>query len=458
MTSMLRSFSLVCVLAAVTACSPEPETATSRENWPVAYDEVPVSPFVSVHGKHFYLNGLPYRYAGANMWFASYIGAETDAIGDRERLHRELDLLKATGITNLRILGASERSPLRDSMKPAISHKGEIEREDILVGLDYALAEMAKRDLKAVIFLNNFWEWSGGMATYLSWVNNGEIVDMADPDKPWPAFALFSAQFYANPEAVALFHKYVKSIVTRRNTITGKLYSEDPTIMAWQLANEPRPGDGEGSKENLGHYYKWIRDTATLIKGDAPKQLVSVGGEGTMGCLVMDECFLAAHSDNGIDYATFHMWPKNWGWFTVADPEQTFGTAVQRANDYIDHHIELATQLNMPLVLEEFGLERDGGQYGPETTTKFRDSFYQFVFGKVNHSVHTGGPLVGTNFWAWGGYGEALHDDAVWREGDKTFVGDPPQEPQGLNSVFATDASTLKIINDHYKILNADLN
>lgn len=35
------------------------------------------------------------------------------------------------------------------------------------------------------------------------------------------------------------FKDYVKAILTRRNSITGVLYKDDPTIMAWDLANEP---------------------------------------------------------------------------------------------------------------------------------------------------------------------------------------------------------------------------
>ena len=38
---------------------------------------------------------------------------------------------------------------------------------------------MAKRDMKAVLYLNNFWQWSGGMSTYMSW-STGKPV--ADPD------------------------------------------------------------------------------------------------------------------------------------------------------------------------------------------------------------------------------------------------------------------------------------
>lgn len=35
------------------------------------------------------------------------------------------------------------------------------------------------------------------------------------------------------------FKDYVKAILMRRNSITGVLYRDDPTIMAWDLANEP---------------------------------------------------------------------------------------------------------------------------------------------------------------------------------------------------------------------------
>ncbi|WP_052691816.1 glycoside hydrolase 5 family protein [Teredinibacter purpureus] len=446
-----RLLSVTCAVFLFSACSPSTEQA-SDEGEAAA---VPNSPFVSVVGKQFYVDGLPYSYVGTNMWFAPYIGSEEDDIGDRSRLLNELDFLNDSGITNLRILGASERSPLDNSVSPAIMYKGEIEREDILVGLDFTLAEMAKRNMKAVIFLNNFWEWSGGMVTYLSWVNGGEFINLGDPEHPWPAFALFSAEFYKNEAAVELYHNYISLLLERRNTVTGELYKDDPTIMSWQLANEPRAGNGEASLPNLPYYYDWIRNTASLIKKHAPNQLVSVGSEGIRGCLELDECFLAAHSDNDVDYATFHMWPKNWGWFDVQDPESTFGSAFKNANEYIDHHIKLAEQLNMPLVLEEFGLERDLGAFSPESTTHYRDQFYAFIFSKITHNVHTGGPFIGSNFWAWGGFGKAMHDDAVWRTGDKTFVGDPPQEPQGLNSVFASDASTLGIIKAHYEEIRA---
>jgi len=414
-----------------------------------ASDAVATDSFVRVSGNRFVLRGEPYRFVGANLWYAAYIGRADRDGGDRARVTRELDLLLANGITNLRLLGASERSPLKNSLTPAISHRGRVENESILEGLDYFLAEMGKRGMKAVIFLNNFWEWSGGMVTYLSWVNGGEYVDLGDPAHPWPEFALFSAQFYSHPAARALYDEYVTTLLRRRNSVTGIPYAEDPTIMSWQLANEPRPGDGEVSRPNLPDYYDWIRHTAALIRSLAPNQLVSLGSEGLMGCLEFEACFIDAHAGTGIDYATFHMWPKNWGWFDAGNATETYDRTAARAADYIARHVGLARQLNMPLVLEEFGLERDGGAVAPASPTTYRDHFLRLVFGLIEDDARAGGPLAGSNIWAWGGYGRALHEDGAWRPGDRSFVGDPPQEPQGLNSVFDTDDDTLHVLREH---------
>jgi mannan endo-1,4-beta-mannosidase len=310
--------------------------------------------------------------------------------------------------------------------------------------------------MKAVIFLNNFWEWSGGMQTYLSWVNDGRFINLGDPAHPWPEFALSTAEFYANEAAVALFNQYLESVVSRRNTVTGDLYRDDPTIMSWQLANEPRPGNGAVSRPNLPHYFAWIEDTAARISAIAPHQLVSVGSEGTMGCIEFDDCWLGAHEADGIDYATFHLWIKNWGWFDATRAEETFDSAMQRAGDYIDHHVEMSRKLGMPVVLEEFGAERDGGSFDPAVATSYRDRFFSMVFERIENSTAQGGPLVGSNFWTWGGYGRAERSSAKWENGDRSYTGDPPQEAQGLNSVFSTDASTLAILRRHAGMLASE--
>lgn len=407
--------------------------------------------FVGVRGTRFVARGKPYRFAGTNLWYAAYLGAPG---GHPDRLKRELDHLAKLGVGNLRILASGETSPLKNSLKPAIQTHGAPDNEVLLKGLDLALAEMAKRGMKAVLFLNNFWEWSGGMVTYLSWTNGGRYIDLGDPAHPWPEFADFSAQFYASPKAIALYEAYVARIVGRINTVTGKPYRDDPAIMAWQLANEPRPG-GTPSKAPRKDFYAWIARTADFIKARDPNHLVSTGNEGVMGCLESTDCVTKASAAKAIDYVTFHMWPLNWSWIDPEKLSTTFESGLARCRAYIDTHIKLAAALKKPLVLEEFGFPREGGANGADVPTTHRDRFYRMVYDAVEASAKHNGPLAGSNFWAWGGAGRALHSDFMMKPGDTTYVGDPPQEPQGRNSVFDSDASTLAIIRAHAAALTA---
>ena len=397
--------------------------------------------FISVEGTSFIKDGEPYQYVGTNFWYGAYLGQPGDK-GDRERLRKELDFLKENGITNLRVLGASEEAVFRNSLKPVFINTDGTYNEELLKGMDYLLAEMGKRDMEAVIFLNNYWEWSGGMSTYNGWFGDGPVIDPADGD--WEAFMRYAARFYQNKEAQAAFRKYIEALITRTNTITGKPYIEDTAIMAWQLANEPRPGRGEMSPEAIQAYYDWIDKTAGFIKSLDENHLVSSGSEGETGSLDSMEIFIKAHTTQNIDYLTFHMWAKNWGWIDPTDMEGTYTSAEEKAVDYILRHVEVAEDLNMPIVMEEFGFPRDNEEYKRTSPTKFRDHYYSKVFEMVEeHKV-----LVGTNFWSWGGFGEAQNENFWWYEGDP-FTGDPPQEPQGLNSVFADDSSTLQIIKNH---------
>jgi mannan endo-1,4-beta-mannosidase len=47
--------------------------------------------------------------------------------------------------------------------------------DNLFEGLDFLLSEMAKRDMKAVVVLSNYWTWSGGFAQYLKWAGYGDI-------------------------------------------------------------------------------------------------------------------------------------------------------------------------------------------------------------------------------------------------------------------------------------------
>ena len=66
----------------------------------------------------------------------------------------------------------------------------------------------------------------------------------------------------------------------------------------------------------------------------------------------------------------------------------------------------------------------------------------------VADNAESGGNFAGCNFWGWGGYANPRHEQ--WKIGDD-YCGDPAQEAQGLNSVFISDKSTLKVVRQQVK-------
>src|SRR3546814_11183252 len=61
---------------------------------------------------------------------------------------------------------------------------------------------------------------------------------------------------------------YLRRVVVRRNSVTGRLYADDPAILSWQLANEPRPGGSDAMiSRTADAYYDWIEANAKVIRG-----------------------------------------------------------------------------------------------------------------------------------------------------------------------------------------------
>ena len=124
--------------------------------------------FVSAKNTHFMKDGKTYFIVGSNFWYGAYLG-KPDSVAERARLYKELDNLQAMGVNNLRVLAVSEKTEMTSAVKPTTTQAPGQYDENLLVGLDYFLAEMAKRDMTVVLYLNNFWQWSGGMTQYLNW-------------------------------------------------------------------------------------------------------------------------------------------------------------------------------------------------------------------------------------------------------------------------------------------------
>ena len=395
--------------------------------------------FIKVNADgQFVRDGKPYYFVGTNFWYGAILGSEGEG-GNRERLHKELDFLKSIGINKLRVLvGADGENGIKTRVEPSLQVAPGVYNDTILAGLDYFMNELRERDMTAVLYLNNSWEWSGGYSVYLQWSGHGDAVVPAVDG--WPAYMEYVKQFPQSDSAKALFANHVNYIVSRTNRYNQIKYVDDPTIMSWQIGNEPRAF----SDENKEPFARWMADVAAQIKSLDPNHMVSSGSEGSWGCEMDMNLFEKIHADPNINYLNIHIWPYNWSWVKADSLKELLPRAKENTKKYIDDHMVIARKYSKPIVLEEFGFPRDGFSFSKEAPTTARDEYYRYVFDLIRQDRESGGLFAGCNFWAWGGFAGQNPDHVFWEKGDD-YTGDPAQEQQGLNSVFATD-STIEII------------
>ena len=276
----LKTIALCVMTACLTACA----------------ERTALSGFVKRSETGFVIDGRAYTFVGTNFWYGPILGSEGQG-GDRQRLCRELDHLHALGLDNLRILvGSDGERGVATKVEPTLQVAPGVYNDTLLAGLDYLLMEMGKRNMKAVLFLNNSWEWSGGYGYYLEQAGAGR---QPRPDEVgYPAFMQAMSQYAFNNRAHELFYDYVRFIISRQNRYTSLYYKDDPTIMAWQIGNEPRAFSEEAKQP----FAKWLGEASALIRSLDPNHLISVGSEGIWGCEMDSALFRQISADPNIDY------------------------------------------------------------------------------------------------------------------------------------------------------------
>lgn len=204
--------------------------------------------------------------------------------------------------------------------------------------LDSLIAAAEEFNLGLILPLVNYWPDFGGMPMYLNWLGiSGDVTN-----------------FYGSPEARRAYRTWVEHVLTRRNTITGRLYSDEPGILAWELANEPRC-EIRGGRELL---LDWVSEMSIFVKQLDRNHLLALGDEGFFyrkgrghlydGTYGVD--FEAVLALDPIDFGTYHFYPQQWG----------LSSNLEFASQWIADHIAAGNRANKPVVLEEYGLKIDG--------------------------------------------------------------------------------------------------
>ncbi|CAG8695901.1 6529_t:CDS:2, partial [Cetraspora pellucida] len=375
--------------------------------------------FIKVAGTGFILDNKPHYVIGANYWQAMNLGMES---GNRSRVLKDLESLKKNGINCLRIMAASEGPPNEPyRMYPALMNAPGDYDESVFQGLDWFLDQLKNYDMTAIMTLSNFWHWSGGFAQYVHWVDDSAPIPY--PETSGFSFDSYSSRFITDPKINDTCQKYylnhVKTVINRKNTVNGIVYKNDPTIFAWELANEPQAVYVPNAHEIV---FQWFDETSKFIKSLDKNHLVTTGTEGKHG----KDWFITMHKSDNIDFTSVHLWAEHWGHYI---PDDSKPENLQRAVDFMRRYLQETSDwstkiLKKPVLLGEFGMSRDAwtkiSKYDPKAPVTNRNKFFTEIANKI-FELEKQHASTGLMFWAYSGLGRP--DDTK-----PTWVGDPPHE------------------------------
>ncbi|EME42566.1 glycoside hydrolase family 5 protein [Dothistroma septosporum NZE10] len=295
--------------------------------------------FVTASGTKFQLDGKDFYFAGSNAYYFPFNNNQSDVeLGLRAAKKAGLSVFRTWGFndenvtystTGLPQYGGEGAGPTDVVFQKFANGKSTID----LAAFDKVVNAATKTGIKLVVCMTNNWADYGGMDVYT--VNFG---------------GKYHDDFYRLPAIKDAYKRYIKAMVTR--------YKNNPTVMAWELANEPRceadsvrnlPRSANCTPNTLT---SWMDEMSTYIKSLDPNHLVTTGSEGAFNIPSnVDSFYNGSDGDDfeeqlrlkKIDYNTFHTYPDWWG------------KTVEWANEWIKDHAATGKKVNKPVVHEEYG-------------------------------------------------------------------------------------------------------
>ncbi|KAF7291904.1 Mannan endo-1,4-beta-mannosidase F [Mycena indigotica] len=326
--------------------------------------------FVKTSGTRFTLNGSKFTVVGSNAYWPGLLGYSTADI------NKAFTDIANSGATTVRTWGFNEAT----SPNGVYFHLWNGATATVNTGanglqvLDTVIASAKAHGIRLIIALTNNWSDFGGMDTY--------TAQILGSGQPHDAFYTNSAvivrilvTLLALPELPqSSFKTYVQAIVSR--------YVNEPTIMAWELANEPRCGGSNtqaSSSCTPTTITTWASNISAYIKSIDSNHLVALGDEGFFnqpnnsdwnyrGTMGVD--FAANMKISTLDFGTFHLYPIPWG-------ESNYGPWGQQ---WIIDHATVMNSTNKPVIIEEFGV----------TSSSTRNATYASWYSTILSSGLTG--------------------------------------------------------------------
>jgi mannan endo-1,4-beta-mannosidase len=261
--------------------------------------------FARARGSQFLLGGEPFHFLGANAYHLVDVTAGGDpARGDADGLFEQA---RAHGLSVVRAWAFLDA-----------------DATDHLEALDQVVAAAGRHGIRLILTLANQWPDYGGIPGYLA-AHGKEPDDLA--------------AFYGEVPLLQAYAAFAEQVVKR--------HAGNPTVMAWELMNEPRcPHCPEGLMRS------WLDEMAAFVGSLAPAQLVSTGGEGWYSADGQGFDYPVAVGLSGIDYGSFHLYLQHWpGGLMHAE-------GFRAGTEWIRAHVAGAADRGKPSVLGEVGWRR----------------------------------------------------------------------------------------------------
>ncbi|KAK1378299.1 Mannan endo-1,4-beta-mannosidase [Heracleum sosnowskyi] len=229
--------------------------------------------------------------------------------------------------------------------------------ERVFKGLDYVIVEARRHRIRLILSLVNNLKAFGGKAQYVRWAKEAGVNVSSSTDS-----------FFSNAVIKNYYKAYVKAVVTRRNSLSGVKYSEEPAIFAWELINEPRCE----SSSSAPALENWIKEMAAYVK-------TSLGSD-----------FIQNSAIENIDFASVHAYPHSW------IPLSDLDAKVDYLSNWMDAHIRDGEDvLKKPVLFSEFGSLLRKKLEGPYD----RDILLKQVYDKIYESAKKREAGAGVLIW-----------------------------------------------------------